>query len=57
MGQKTEMYHTNGSKDAEGNEYAYMTNYVGSSETHNHTLTSASNLPPYLAVYAWKRTA
>ena len=57
MGQKTEMYHSTDNREAEGNEYAYMTNYVGSSGTHNHTLASASNLPPYLAIYAWKRTA
>lgn len=31
---------------------------VGSGATHNHGNTgSTSNMPPYLAVYVWKRTA
>ncbi len=25
--------------------------------SHTHTTGTASNLPPYLAVYVWKRTA
>ena len=56
IGQKAELYHTNGSREAEGNEYAYMTNWTGSSQAHNHGNTNTvSNLPPYLAVYVWKR--
>lgn len=43
-----------------------LTNYTGGSASHSHGNTgsttpgntgSSSNLPPYLAVYMWKRTA
>jgi len=34
------------------------TNWTGGNSAHNHGSTgSTSNLPPYLVVYAWKRTA
>lgn len=45
---------------------AEYTNYVGSGSSHSHGDTgsttpgntgSSSNLPPYLAIYVWKRTA
>lgn len=34
----------------DGNGANFVTNYVGGSESHN-------NMPPYLVVYMWKRTA
>ena len=41
-------------------DYSYdnYTSYTGGSGAHNHGNTgSSSNLPPYLSVYMWKRTA
>ncbi len=36
----------------------YSTNYTGGSQAHNHGTTSgASTMPPFLAVYIWKRVA
>lgn len=29
----------------------------GSGATHNHTISSASNLPPYITLFVWERTA
>lgn len=36
----------------------YQVSYTGGSGAHNHGNTgSTSNMPPYLVVYIWKRTA
>ena len=41
-----------------GGSNHYYTGYSGSGAAHSHGDTgSASSLPPYLAVYVWKRTA
>ena len=40
-----------------GTSYDYL-QYVGGGQAHNHGDTGdTSNLPPYLAVYVWQRTA
>ena len=58
MGQKTEMFNSDSNNQAEGNEYAYMTNWTGSSQAHNHGNTGASsNMPPYITVRIWERVA
>ena len=48
MGQKTEMYNPDSNYAAEGNEVAYLTNFIGSGAAHD-------NMPPYKTVYMWKR--
>lgn len=41
-----------------GKKYIHTTTSTGGSGAHNHGNTgSSSNVPPYLAVYMWKRTA
>lgn len=46
---------TNG---AGANENSMRVGKTGSGQTHSHGNTgSTSNMPPYLAVYVWKRTA
>lgn len=49
------------SSDSNNADYSGTTTWtssVGGGQAHNHGATgSSSNLPPYLAVYMWKRTA
>ena len=45
-----EMWWINQTNTAEGDEWSYLTSSKGGSQPHN-------NLPPYLAVYTWVRTA
>lgn len=33
------------------------TDYAGGGASHSHTISSANNMPPYLAVYIWQRTS
>lgn len=54
---KTKGYVAGASGSAGGGGTAY-TAYSGSGRAHNHGNTgNTSNLPPYLVVYMWKRTA
>lgn len=42
----------------EGTNNAKLTNFVGGNQGHSHGDTGySSNMPPYLAVYMWKRVA
>lgn len=45
---KTEMYGV--AQQSEGDEVAYLTQPIGNSKEHN-------NMPPYITIYMWKRTA
>ncbi len=45
-------------KTAGAHEHTFTTDSTGSGTAHNHgTTESSSNMPPYLVVYMWKRTA
>lgn len=41
---------------ADGNA-TYTTENMGSGQPHTHSISSASNLPPYIALVMWERTA
>lgn len=50
---------TNGS-DYDNNQFIYksrVTSSVGGSQAHDHTIPSASNLPPTIVEVVWRRTA
>lgn len=46
--------------DITSHTHTFTTNSTGSGEGHTHTVgntSSSSNMPPYLTVYCWRRTA
>jgi len=61
IGQKTEMYMTDGSSAAEGNETAYKTSFTGGNDNTSgidktlQTNSAQNNIQPYIVTYMWKR--
>lgn len=48
---------SSGRYDASGGPDTTSIQDTGGGDPHNHTIASASNLPPYMTLYVWERTA